>query len=142
MFTAIAISCVAFVAHANPSAHSGDEVVRWDARAVEHLLNRAGFGATGADIARGLAIGQAALSPSSSMAPAPARGSTSNRRCSVGMTSVAPGIAPAATPNSFDVLPPKTDTGTRETSATPATISPYSTKAAPRFALVRDPRGR
>ena len=63
MLTAISISisCVAFIAHANPSAHPGDEVVRWDARAVEHLLNRAGFGATGADIARGLAIGQAAL---------------------------------------------------------------------------------
>ena len=33
----------------------------WDARAVEHLLNRAGFGAQPAEIEAGVAMGQAAL---------------------------------------------------------------------------------
>ncbi|MBL8862925.1 MAG: DUF1800 domain-containing protein [Planctomycetes bacterium] len=33
----------------------------WDARAVEHLLNRAGFGGTGAEIARGLELGPEGL---------------------------------------------------------------------------------
>lgn len=31
--------------------------LRWDARAAEHLLNRAGFGGTEADVARALALG-------------------------------------------------------------------------------------
>ena len=35
--------------------------VRWDARAVEHLLNRAGFGARPSEIEAGVALGQAAL---------------------------------------------------------------------------------
>src|SRR5262245_21015328 len=33
----------------------------WDARAVEHLLNRAGFGARPEEIEAGVAMGQAAL---------------------------------------------------------------------------------
>lgn len=38
-----------------------DQAIVWDARAVEHLLNRAGFGARSGEIEEGVALGQAAL---------------------------------------------------------------------------------
>ncbi len=38
-----------------------ERAIPWNERSVEHLLNRAGFGASGAEIARGLALGPEAL---------------------------------------------------------------------------------
>jgi uncharacterized protein (DUF1800 family) len=51
--------CVSAVSSA--SAGSEPAATAWDARAVEHLLNRAGFGARPDEIAAGVAKGQAAL---------------------------------------------------------------------------------
>lgn len=45
---------------AAPTARTGTGFV-WDARAVEHLLNRAGFGARASEIDAGVKLGQAAL---------------------------------------------------------------------------------
>jgi uncharacterized protein (DUF1800 family) len=43
------------------SSHVARSTFAWDARAVEHLYNRAGFGARPSEIKAGVAIGQAAL---------------------------------------------------------------------------------
>lgn len=56
MLTALALLLSS--ATSESAAHAS---IRWDARHVEHLWNRAGFGACGAEIARGLAIGPEAL---------------------------------------------------------------------------------
>ena len=43
------------------SAQTPAKAVTWDARAAEHLLNRAGFGARTSEVEAGVAMGQAAL---------------------------------------------------------------------------------
>ena len=52
-------------AEAQPASHAGEAPAKegfvWDERAVEHLYNRAGFGATRAEIARGLDLGPESL---------------------------------------------------------------------------------
>src|SRR5262245_6567592 len=44
-----------------PKPSAATAALPWDARAVEHLLNRAGFGATPADIDAALALGREAF---------------------------------------------------------------------------------
>lgn len=61
IFGALAITCVVLAPGASPPSHHATSSIRWDARAVEHLLNRAGFGATQSEIERGVAMGREAL---------------------------------------------------------------------------------
>src|SRR5687767_3893046 len=52
---------LAFLVSGEPIPDERDLGIAWDARAVEHLLNRAAFGATRAEIEAGVRLGPAAL---------------------------------------------------------------------------------
>lgn len=56
-----AVAIVLLSGTAAPSTQAARPGFVWDARAVEHLYNRAGFGARPAEIETGVAMGQAAL---------------------------------------------------------------------------------
>lgn len=54
-------ACLLLLFASSPQAASSDPELAWNVRSAEHLLNRAGFGATPEEIARALELGPEAI---------------------------------------------------------------------------------